>query len=206
MNASIVKIYNEPPFDEKEVLRYAGCRERREEVCSLLWECWAEIREKLTYSVCYKETELSLVGDICKIGNISLFSARLAKTLQGAKTAVVFCASVGLEMDRVIGKYARLSPSKAVMLQAVGAERVESLCDCFSKDLEKEKSATLTPRFSPGYGDLSMEAQKSLFALLQPEKKIGVYLNDSLLMSPTKSVTAIIGLKDKYKNKDGNNH
>ena len=50
------------------------------------------------------------------------------------------------------------------------------------------------PRFSPGYGDFPLEAQKDIFRTLDCSRKIGLTLNESLLMSPSKSVTAIVGL------------
>ena len=52
----------------------------------------------------------------------------------------------------------------------------------------------LRQRFSPGYGDLPLQAQRAIFDALQCHKEIGLYLNESLLMSPTKSVTAIVGI------------
>ena len=52
------------------------------------------------------------------------------------------------------------------------------------------------PRFSPGYGDFPLECQPGLFRLLGVQRNIGVTLTDSLLMLPTKSVTAVIGLCD----------
>ena len=56
------------------------------------------------------------------------------------------------------------------------------------------------PRFSPGYGDLPLTAQREMFRMLECEKRIGVYLNESLLMSPSKSVTAIVGLGGEDEN------
>jgi cobalamin-dependent methionine synthase I len=53
---------------------------------------------------------------------------------------------------------------------------------------------SLTRRFSPGYGDLPLEFQKTVFLLLNPEKYIGLTLSESLLMTPIKSVSAIIGI------------
>ena len=50
------------------------------------------------------------------------------------------------------------------------------------------------PRFSAGYGDLPLGVQREIFAALDCPKHIGLTLNDSLLMSPTKSVTAIVGI------------
>ncbi len=82
-------------------------------------------------------------------------------------------------------------------MQAIGAERIESLCDMFCGELAEtyaKDGMSLRPRFSPGYGDLPLEAQKSVFKALDCHRKIGLALNDSLLMSPSKSVTAIVGL------------
>lgn len=55
------------------------------------------------------------------------------------------------------------------------------------------------PRFSPGYGDLPINMQKDIFAALDCPRKIGLSLNESLLMSPSKSVTAIIGVSARPK-------
>ncbi len=55
------------------------------------------------------------------------------------------------------------------------------------------------PRFSPGYGDLTLLAQKDIFAVLDCGKRIGLTLNDSLLMSPSKSVTAFVGIGGNQK-------
>jgi cobalamin-dependent methionine synthase I len=79
-------------------------------------------------------------------------------------------------------------------MQAIGAERIEALCDVVCAEL-KEIYGSVGDRFSPGYGDFSLTAQRDIFTMLGCEKRIGLTLNDSLLMSPTKSVTAIIGLK-----------
>ena len=95
-------------------------------------------------------------------------------------------------------KYSKISPSKALMFQALGAERIESLCDTFCNDMNNELGVRLKPRFSAGYGDLPLEVQKDIFRVLDCPRKIGLTLNDSLLMSPTKSVTAIVGIEDEF--------
>ena len=81
------------------------------------------------------------------------------------------------------------------MLQALGAERIEALCDSFCDFLAAEYAPlTVRQRFSPGYGDLPLQNQRAFFDALQCHREIGLYLNESLLMSPTKSVTAIVGI------------
>ena len=89
------------------------------------------------------------------------------------------------------------------MLDALGAERIESLCETFCKELSlksRAKGACVTPRFSPGYGDLPLTFQKEIFRVLDCPRQIGLSLNESLLMSPSKSVTAIMGIRRKYEN------
>ena len=56
-------------------------------------------------------------------------SADLARYLGGCRRVVLFAATVGVAPDRLIQRYSRVSPSKALVMQAVGAERVEALCD-----------------------------------------------------------------------------
>ena len=133
---------------------------------------------------------------VCDFGCFSVHSDQLAKNLQGCSKVLLLAATAGVGIDRLIGKYGRLAPSKALLFQAIGAELVESVCDAFSEEYEKEHNCILRPRFSPGYGDLSLESQKDIFAVLEPARKIGLTLNDSLLMSPSKSVTAFAGITD----------
>ena len=195
MNESVkIKTYDAPPIDTREILRYAGCRGCDFATESLLEECLAEVRERLIYRVCYLELPLTLQERECDFGCFTMQSDALSAHLQGCERVLLMGATVGFELDRLIAKYSRISPAKALMLQAIGAERVEALCDRFCEDLGQD-GYDLTARFSPGYGDLPLEAQRDVVCLLQADRRIGIYLNESLLMTPTKSVTAIIGIK-----------
>lgn len=196
-NLSIYKSYNPPPICEKEILRYAGVGNPDSSVNQLVESALLEASPKLCYKVCYMEFPLSISGNLCDFGEFRVESNSLSKALDGCRNAVIFAATVGIELDRLIMKYSKLSPSKALMLQAIGTERIEALCDVFVKDFEEERGTRLTPRFSPGYGDLSLSLQKEIFGRLGCEKRIGLTLNSSLLMSPTKSVTAIAGVTEK---------
>ena len=62
-----------------------------------------------------------------------------------------------------------------------------------SKELAPGES--LVSRYSPGYGDFPLAAQRTLLGLLDASRQVGVSLTDSLLMVPSKSVSAIIGVK-----------
>lgn len=198
MNAIVItKNYGEPPFCEKEILRYAGCKSSDEELLQLLHSCIDEVREKLVYKVCYRQLPVSIMEDVCDFGCFQVQSKSLAQNLRECQDVVLFGATIGVEIDRQILKYGRISPSKALMLQAIGTERIEALCDLFCKEMAEVGENGVNPRFSPGYGDVPLTVQKEFFAVLDCAKRIGVSLNDSLLMSPSKSVTAFLGIRNR---------
>ncbi len=189
MSAIYTKTYTAPPIDEREILRYAGCKQADEETLALLRAVIAEGEKELSYKICYGEFPVQIQDGVCNFGAFSVQSNALSKHLHGCERAVIFAATVGLGLDRLLQKYGKLSPVKALFLQAFGTERIEALCDVFCKEMEAKKT-----RFSAGYGDLAIETQKEILSLLEAPKKIGVCLSDSMLMSPSKSVTAFLGL------------
>ena len=191
MNMTVeTKTYSLPPVDKAEVLRYSGCAAETEDVSALLETSVSLICEKISPAVCFCTLPFSADGDLCSLGTIRFRSADLARHLSGISRVALFAATVGIEPDRLIIRYGRLVPSRGVMLSAVADERIEALCDMFCRDIGAK-----SPRFSPGYGDLPLEIQKDIFALLNCSKNVGLTLNGSLLMSPSKSVTAIVGIE-----------
>lgn len=190
------KTYQAPPFCTKEILRYSGCKEANQETLRLVDECIKESENIIKYSVCYRELSVVIDDDKCDFEYFSVNSKNLAKNLKGCRKVVVFAATIGIDFDRIIAKYSRLSPAKALIFQAIGSERAEALCDVFCDELAEQLNQKLRPRFSPGYGDLPLDLQRDIFSVLDCERKIGITLNDSLLMSPSKSVTAFVGLTD----------
>ncbi|MCQ2456116.1 MAG: Vitamin B12 dependent methionine synthase activation subunit [Clostridia bacterium] len=186
MTPVFTKFYGAPPVNEAEVLRYAGLRGEAEDVTRLLRECESEAEGVLKFAVCHTVTDALFPGE------------DVTRRLEGCRRAVVFAATIGVGIDRLIAKYGVISPAKALLLDALGAERIEALCDLFCADLALDAGVNgleTTTRFSPGYGDFPLEYQKNVISLLDAPRRIGLTLNDSLLLSPTKSVTAVVGLK-----------
>ena len=191
-----IKSYKAPEIDTNEILRYAGAKSTDESISKLLSECIKEAKEKITYKACYVKLPIKILDGTVDFGFQKVKSRSLAKLLFTSTHAVIFAATVGVNIDRLAARYTSLSPSRALLLDALGTERVESLADLFCEELSGEFS-TVTARFSPGYGDLPLEFQKDIFSILDCPRKIGLTLNDSLIMSPRKSVTAIVGISDK---------
>ena len=191
------RFYDAPNINRKEIIRYAGVKKPDDSVCALLDECLSEAEREISYSLCYSEYPIKISKNEIDFGFAKVFSTDLAKNLTGCDSAIVFAATIGHKFDRLLTKFSALSPSKAFLLQAIGAERIEALCNTFNEEISKENLTV--PRFSAGYGDLPLEFQRDIFLALDCSRKIGLSLNQSLLMSPSKSVTAIIGIKENEK-------
>ena len=77
-------------------------------------------------------------NDILIIGGIKINSRDLMKKLSGCDKAIIFAATVGLDLDRLAARCSVVSPAKALCVSAIGNERVEALCDAFCEDFEKD--------------------------------------------------------------------
>ena len=200
MSVSLVKVFDAPPVDQGEILRYLGQKERDDKVDALVKECLDEVEKSLTYKACYIYENCKISSDEVEIGGEKIASKSLAKNLSGVNEVVLFACSVGFTIDRLIEKYKVLNPTKSLVMHAVGVERVESLANAFCSFLGaevKKENKRLRPRFSPGYGDFGIEGQNLFFKNLEVNKLLGVTLTEGMLMSPSKSVTAIVGIGDE---------
>lgn len=126
------------------------------------------------------------------------FSRDLSKCLSECEKAIVFAATIGIHTDRLVARYEAISPLKALASNSAGTALIEAFCDCLCENLNErfnELGFESRPRFSAGYGDFPLQCQIELLKMLKADKLLGITLNDSLLMTPAKSVTAVIGLK-----------
>lgn len=196
MSAVYTKEYAAPPLDRHQILRYLRTETVGAELEAELAKALEEALPQLSYRLCYAEFPLSMGDGAIDLGFARTTSRDLAKNLAGCSHVTVFAATLGLGLDRLITRYSSLSPLRALCLQAIGAERIEVLCDAFETDIRYASfGGRIHARFSPGYGDLPLTFQQEIFRLLDCPRRIGLTLNESLLMSPTKSVTALIGIE-----------
>ena len=124
-------------------------------------------------------------------------SLKLARHLAGCHAAYLVCGTLGTGFDALLRRVSVMSGADALVLQAVGTAAIEEWMD----RVEDEIRAGLTPgetlvrRYSPGYGDFPLAVQRELLGLLDAPRSVGVSLTDTLLMAPSKSVSAVIGVK-----------
>ena len=177
----------------REVLRYLGVKEPNEELLSRIYDCIEAARRVIMPKAVYLKLPLLIEDSTLALGTLRMESKNLAKFLQGSNEAYIFVATLGLSADREVNKYLKVEPSKGVIMNAVMIAYIEALCDKLNGFLLGED--TSLKRFSPGYGDLALEHQREVLQLLDAERRVGITLTDSYLMVPTKSVSAIVGIK-----------
>ena len=192
MNSLHIERFSAPLINRNEIMRYCGGS--FPEWDQLTKQLLSELSNELCYSVCYRLVDVIHQKDGClDLGFFKTDSSDLKRNLKKSEKAVIFAATVGLGVERAINKYSVLSPTCALIADAIGTERIEALADALCERL-KAHYGNLCPRFSPGYGDLPLALQRDIFSALDCHKSIGLSLNESLMMSPQKSVTAIVGI------------
>lgn len=187
------------PFDEKEILRYAMMPSSAEAPEGLpLEECLAAARGLIRPRAAWQRYPLAWLEGELDLGFAKTASRNLRAHLEGCREVLLFACTVGGEIDRRINREKVVSPVRSLLTSAIGSQQVEGACDRLCGLLAAEyPDRQLVSRYSPGYGDLPLSLQKDIFRALDCERAIGVTLTESLLMQPSKSVTAIIGMKGR---------
>ena len=200
--------------DKREIYRYLGYQGRvpDENVLREVDRCLEELREAVTPRFVYRQYPIESFfwdnierpfldekpgTELLSIAGMKIQSRSLCRNLRDCKSAYLMAATLGIGPDRLIARASVAKMSRAVILQAAAAAMIEAWCDEVNQKIIKEaedQGLYCRPRFSPGYGDFSLEYQKDFAQILRIQKEIGVSLTQSLLMMPSKSVTAVIGL------------
>lgn len=119
------------------------------------------------------------------------------KLLDHCESAAALVCTLGADFDAKLLQLQHRSMADAVILDACGSAWVEHGCDEAEIALRsKFPGKHFTARFSPGYGDLPLQIQPDFLTATSAMTRLGVTVNDRCLMSPRKTVTAIIGISD----------
>lgn len=189
-------------LDTDEVMRYMRARgDMREAILGTVSRAIEAVLEAATCIACYTRLDVADMGDdTLMLGHMTVKSRDLHRRLCGCTHAYLFCATAGVGVDRVIRQAQVSSPLLSLACDAAGSALVESVCDMLCEQFfaeEKAYGGETVERFSAGYGDLPLEWQREITEVLSTARYIGASLTDGLMMSPTKTVTAVVGVKRK---------
>ena len=183
-----------------EVCRYLGYKKGIQpdpETEKLIRACTARVEQAADPRTVSTVLPLTFEeGNGLELGPIRVKSAALGKNLRGCEEIILFAATLGLEVDRLIARAGAGRVTEGAIYQAAGAALIEEVCDQANDALRAESEAEgwyLRPRFSPGYGDFPITCQPEIARLLRTPERIGLTVTDSMLLVPVKSVTAVIG-------------
>lgn len=184
----------------EEAIRYLGIKKGAADAGTraLVESSFAELEAAAEPKSICRIFELQDSGDgTIRIGNMEIQSRSLSRNLKNCERAVLFGATLGTAVDRLITRAGLTDMARSVALQACAAALLEDYCDKMqeklAEELEKE-GGYLRPRFSPGYGDFDIRFQEPIMRMLDCAKQIGLSMTDGCMMTPTKSVTAVIGI------------
>ncbi len=129
---------------------------------------------------------------------LTIDSRQVSRLLRNSAWAALFYVTLGSRLEEAshqLGVEGELT--RSLFLDAIGSETADALADRMHREYIKakfgKKGLAVTARFSPGYGDWPLTVQKKLWETCRAGS-IGIEVNESFLMIPRKSVSAIFGL------------
>ena len=164
----------------KEAVRYLGYGKNAVDDKTLqeIQDSFRELERLADKKSIYRIFELSLKDENeLKIGNVEIYSRNLRTNLKDCKQVVLFAATLGAEVDRLIRKMQVVDMAKAVVMQACAATLLEEYCDELQQKIAEhmqEQGKYIRPRFSPGYGDFSIQHRRPYLPCWKLQKGLGL--------------------------------
>ena len=187
-------------LDLDEVLRYMGTppSQAGPELRALVEECGRAVCAAARPRWAWRAFDIAEEADGVRLScGLLLPGQDLKRHLRGCGRAAVFCATLSAQVDALIRRWESGDMLRALALDCSAAAAVEQMCDQIELELQGHFPGCSFPfRYSPGYGDLPLELQNPLLDLLDAPRRVGLCASASHILTPRKSVTAILGAAD----------
>lgn len=178
-----------------QAARYFGARgEPDAATLELLQRCAVPLLAAATPRAVWLEADVSALtaaGILC--------GGDVMRHLEGCPQAVLLAVTLGPGLDAQIRRAGVGDIAAGVASDALGSALAEQAADAAEAELRQwaaQEGKYLTGRFSPGYGDWDLAVQPKVAAALDTARRAGLCVTDTNLMTPRKSVTAILGVSD----------
>ncbi|MFA9381727.1 MAG: vitamin B12 dependent-methionine synthase activation domain-containing protein, partial [Acetanaerobacterium sp.] len=190
-----------PQVDMKEAVRYLGYRKITpdDDMMRAIELAAHEAQETAIPRFVCAQFALSREGGVLSLADTQLVleGKAITRHLRNAQHCILFAATLGTAVDMLSRRYQSVSPTRALLVDACANTLIEDLCDRVQAAAEAEVCGAkerLTWRFSPGYGDLPLTVHRKFLPLLDTQRRIGLTETEQHLLTPQKSVTAIMGI------------
>lgn len=184
---------------QEEILRYLGCPGTEDPATLALVEgCSARLLAAARPKWTYRVFGLAVQTDGVRLDCGLLLPGRdLAAHLRGCSRAALLAATLSAPVDALLRRAQAEDLAAAVALDCCATAAVEAVCDLAEAEIRARFPGCSFPfRFSPGYGDLPIELQDPILRLLDAPRRVGLCATDRHILTPRKSVTAVLGISD----------
>ncbi|MBP3592700.1 MAG: hypothetical protein J6K14_09480 [Clostridia bacterium] len=155
-----------------------------------------ELKEVLQVGMCAARMPiLKNENGYIELPAFSVKSTALSKSLADCREVYLMAVTLGMRAERWLHRLSVLSPAKHFAADALASAYAEAAAEYANRALAVDHA--LTRRFSPGYGDLPLSIQPQMIFATNANKYLHISVNESLLMIPQKSITAIIGIRSE---------
>jgi hypothetical protein len=142
---------------------------------------------------------LELTPNSPHLGKSYLSGPLIAQHLAPAQVIIVMICTIGSELDECVSSLFKIDPIIGLALDGVGSAAVENLaikaCNYFEAQAKDDGLNTTMP-LNPGMVGWPVDqGQPQIFTLLDSDQ-IRVSLTDSCMMTPSKSLSMVLGSGD----------
>ncbi|MBQ6570021.1 MAG: methionine synthase [Clostridia bacterium] len=187
--------------EKEETLRMLGVRGEADpqlelQVEEALRQCHEVARPRYVYGI----FDLTFAEDAVILQGCSmrLEGKDIREHLDGCEKCALLATTIGSGIDSAILRAQAVDMSQAVILDAaagVVADRTADRCEEEIRRIAESIGCDITFRYSPGYGDFPIECQPEFLGVLNAGTRLGLTATQSCMLLPTKSITAVIGLR-----------
>lgn len=190
--------------EKSEVFRYMGYAgqtltpELDTMADSIIRQCEDVAQPKYIYG--YFDTKNTSEGILLPESGIVLKGNDIVSHLCNASYCAVMALTVGIGPEKEVMRMEKTSMTEAVIMDNAANAYTESLADYVENiiaDEAEKKGMFINYRYSPGYGDFSIQTQRELVSLLGCDTRIGLTVTQNNILIPRKSITAVVGVFDK---------
>ncbi len=181
-------------LDRRETLRYLGAAGWQPDAAAaaLLSDAEASLRRAATPRGVWRELPFTALP-------LAQAGTDLARHLAGCQTMVLMAVTLGSGVDSLLRRLCLTDISRGTAADAMASVMAEAVCNELETGIRQTITAGgrfLTGRYSPGYGDCPLALQDDFCLALDTVRGIGVAVSPEHLLTPRKSVTAILGVAD----------
>ena len=181
--------------DIRQAARYFGARgEPDETTLALLERCAAPLLAAATPRAVWLEADVDSLTEAGILQGEDVY-----RHLEGCAQALLLAVTVGPGVDAQIRRAGVGDIAASVASDALGSALAEQAADAAEAELRQwaaREGKYLTGRYSPGYGDWPIAVQPKVAAALDTARRAGLCVTDTNLMTPRKSITALLGVND----------